>query len=195
MPTYAFRDEKGELYLSAPEFAMPIPVHAQTPEALDAVESVRRLGHARRIEAVVSSLVTEHGQPPPIEPYDGPIPAGAKRLLALAESKGWKAHLFETAGRERAVVEGVLQRRAFRAVWKHGRAESGTWHEQSFRYAYVDDPRPEPVQDPRTKLSKAKHRPVGVGKIHLAIVGSPVGMSVGVTGVERRVKEDEGIDR
>lgn len=56
------------LYAQDHRIAMPIPAHAQTDGAREAVEVMISLGVQRRIERELSSMVTNHGRPP-VEPY------------------------------------------------------------------------------------------------------------------------------
>ncbi|HEY3516104.1 MAG TPA: hypothetical protein VGL98_03585, partial [Gammaproteobacteria bacterium] len=51
------------------EFARPIPAHAQTVGALEAVESVRAHGRAARLDRRVADLVLDHGNAPDAEPW------------------------------------------------------------------------------------------------------------------------------
>jgi hypothetical protein len=187
MSTYAFRDASGDLVASFPEFARPIPAHAQTEAALAAVESARAHGRAARLDRVVAGLVLEHGNPAPVEPYDGDVvTASARAMVKLAESRGFEIRVVELA--DRCVVSGFRPDCGFSAEWLRGRASSGTWHEPRRRYAIIDDPRPEPVASKLTRLSLAGKRPVGVPKRHLTIVASPTGVKVGVAGITERIK-------
>lgn len=65
------------------QFAMPIPLHAQTEAALDGVRAVQRIGRERRVERMVNGwtdgrgirrggIVTQHGNPPPSQ-WEGEI--------------------------------------------------------------------------------------------------------------------------
>src|SRR5688572_23067261 len=69
MSTYAFRDAAGNVTLLAPHLSRPRPVHALTPDALEAVESVRRLGRETRLRREAARLVTDAGQTLRVEPY------------------------------------------------------------------------------------------------------------------------------
>lgn len=187
MPTYAFRDERGELVLSAPEFAKPIPVHAQTPEARAAVEAMRRYGHERRLGAVVQSLVTEHGRPH-VQPYTGGVPTAAKRVEKAASAAG-----FETMTREdgeTTIVEGLHRGRrvGFRAYWKRGRAIGGTWHSGGrdvWRLVDISD-RPIGV-DARTKTTKVGCRHDENDRTRLVLVESPRGIPYNITELTERI--------
>lgn len=116
-----------------------------------------------------------------------PVTAAARRLLADAEKRGWKTNLVTLA--DRCSVEGVRGTEAFRAVWVRGAADGGYWHERDYRYEYVEDTRPEPRLNQKLKVSLANRRPVGVSKTHLKIVGSPMGISIGITALVKKVKE------
>lgn len=187
MPTYAFRDEHGNLVLSAPEFAQPIPSHAQTPEARAAVEAMRRLGHERRLDAVVSSLVTDYGRPH-VPPYAGGVPANARKLEEAASAAG-----FETMTREdgeTTIVEGLHRGRrvGFRAYWKRGRAVGGTWHSggrDMWRLVDISD-RPIGV-DARTKTTKVGCRHDENDRTRLVLVESPRGITYNITELTERI--------
>lgn len=160
----------------------PRPYHTLTPAAEYAREAMRRAGARRRGETLAehAELVTRHPQP-----YLGDVEtAGARRLVALAESAGLVVNTIATL--DAYVVEGIDEARGvgFRATWERGRAKWGTWHERVERYELVDDPRPA-YDDAKPG---AKRRPRGLGKRHLKIVASPRGVSVGVTAVIARVK-------
>lgn len=186
MPTYAFRDERGDLVLSAPEFAKPIPSHAQTPEARAAVESMRRLGYERRLEAVVSSLVTEHGNPKRVT-YAGGIPRNATALEKAAQRAGFETQLLAFA--EGCRVEGIdrAARVGFTATFIRGRAKSATWN-TPWRYGIVNDDRPVGVNS-LTRTGLAGKRPAGVGTTRLAILGSPWGIALTHTELSERIAQ------
>lgn len=169
------------------EFAKPTPAHALVPSSQDAVEDMRRAGWQRRIDALVSALVTDHGNPH-VRPYDGPVPANAKRLLTLARSKGMTAQI--VTWRAGHSVEGVDPKRgvAFRATWFRGKADGGTWHEKRDRYVYVDDERPVGVNE-KTRTSLAGKRPAGMDKVHLQAVALRAGMPFNNTEIEKRVSQ------
>lgn len=172
--------------------AYPTPVHAQTDGAREAVERMIAQGHARRIARETVSIVRVHGRPP-VEPYDAdPVTPAARRLLASADAAGWKTNLIELA--DRCAVEGVRGACAFRAVWVRGSiAATGGgawWHERDYRYEYVDDPRPEPKLNAKLRVSLANRRPVGVSKVHLRVVASPMGVRIGITELTKRIKEN-----
>lgn len=186
MTTYAFRSASGDIVAMYPEFSKPATVHTLTPEAVEAVEAVRRLGAAKRLDAEVARLVTKVGRPKVI-PYEGdPVTAGARRLLALAEECGFTVQLLTTE--DLCTVEGHHPSRVgFRAIWKRGRAVTGSWHEP-WRYEIIRDDRPIAV-DTRTKTGKAGHRSPGMGRERLSIVGTPWGIGIGVTELTKRVRE------
>lgn len=183
MPSYAFRTLAGDLFLSAPEFAMPIPVHAQIAQAIRAEEAAR--APRVNVDAILEKLVTDHGTPPM---YRGGIPANARKLVALAESAGFETRVGE--GRIGCRVEGYNAGRAlgFTATWERGRAKGATWH-TPWRYGLVEDRRPFGV-DARTKLSKAGHRhPRGASDTRLAILGSPWGLAITHSELTSRLQE------
>lgn len=188
MATYAFRDAGGDLALNVPEFGKPVPAHAQTPGALQAVEAVRSAGRAKRDALADAEIVVDHGRPP-VEPYDrDPVTSAARRLVELAESKGMRTNVIALT--DRCTVEAVHPARgvAFRAYWTRGRADGATWHERAHRYTLVADGRPVGVNK-LTKTGLANRRPAGVGETRLAILASPTGVKCNVTEIEKRVRE------
>lgn len=205
MSTYAFRDDAGDLVASFPEFAQPIPAHAQTPGALAAVESARVHGRRARLDRVVAGFVLEHGNAPPPEPYlvpeyrttrkgkrketgrmtSGVVTSGARALVKLAEERGFDVKLESLP--DRCVVSGYRADAGFSCEWLRGRASSGTWHEPRTRYAMMHDTRPVGVSK-LTRVGLAGKRPAGLGEHHLTIVASPRGVKIGVTAVIGRIK-------
>ena len=186
MTSYAFRDARGDLVLSAPEFAKPRPAHTLTPSALEAVEAMRRLGHERRLDAVVRSLVTDHGRPH-VAPYTGGVPAAAKRVEKAASAAGFETQLLTFA--EGCRVEGIdrAARVGFTATFIRGRAKSATWN-TPWRYGIVPDDRPVGVNS-LTRTGLAGKRPAGVGATRLAILGSPWGIALTHTELAKRIAE------
>lgn len=167
--------------------AMPTPIHALTDAAEEARESMRRYGHERRLERVVSSLVTKHGHER-AEPYAGPlVPAAAKRTRAKADAAGFETTMHETpAG---CSLHGVHRERdaGFAAHWHRGKTTGGTWHERREAWKLVDiSDRPIGV-DAKTKLTKAKHRHDVNDRTRLVLVSSPRGIGLGITEIERRI--------
>jgi hypothetical protein len=184
--TYAFRDASGDLVASYPEFARPIPPHAQTPGALAAVESVRELGRRTRLDRVVAGIVLEHGNPPPVAPYEGDVvTSGARAMVKLAKSRGFDVKVEPLP--DRVVVSGFRPDCGFSAEWVRGNAGVATWHEPRIRYAMIHDKRPVGVSA-RDRVALAKKRGAGLGEYHLSIVASPHGVKVGVTVVTERIK-------
>jgi hypothetical protein len=173
--------------LTGIEFAKPTPAHALTPPALEAVEAMRRAGWQRRIDERAAELVTNHDNPR-VRPYTGPIPAGAKRLLALALSKGMTAQI--VTSKTGHTVEGIDPKRgvAFRATWSRGSASGGSWHEKRDRYIFVEDARAVGV-NALTKTGLKGRRPAGVDRVHLKAVALRDGMPYNVTEIERKVSE------
>lgn len=186
MPSYAFRNAAGDVILSAPEFAKPIPVHAQQPGALEAVEAMRRLGYERRLQHVIDTLVTDHGNPRRVV-YSGGIPANAKKLEASAQRAGFETQLLTFA--EGCRVEGIdrAARVGFTATFIRGRAKSATWN-TPWRYGIVTDDRPVGVNS-LTRTGLAGKRPAGVGTTRLAILGSPWGIALTHTELAERIAE------
>ena len=194
MPTYAFRDPSGDLLVSAPEFAMPIPVHAQIAQA-------QRAGGGRRQDAaggpripnvaepaggpVVADLVTDHGLP---RYYRGPVPRNARALVALAESAGFETKTLEHRTGHR--VEGYHAGRAlgFTATWERGRAKGATWN-TPWRYGIVKDSRPVGV-NAKTRTGLAGKRAAGMGATRLAILGTPWGVPITHSELTARLQEE-----
>lgn len=171
-------------YAFGMEFARPVPVHALTPEARAAVETVRRLGREKR----ELPITTDVGRPR-VEPYVGSVDtAGSRRLAKLAEERGFTVAVTRTD--ETVVVTGVhvTKRVGFTSSWRRGKASTGTWHEP-LRFAMVEDERPVARQDQKALTSVKGGRPIGVDRYHLVIVARPGGIAVGVTEVEKRVRE------
>lgn len=167
--------------------AKPIPAHALTPAALAAVDAVRQAGHTKRLDAVVTSLATEHGHER-IEPYSGGVPASAKRVLAAAEAKGMRAHVLVTVAG--CVVEAIDVTRgvAFRASWERGSTKGGSWHEAEDRYTLIDDPRAVGV-NAKTKTGLARKRPAGMDRVHRVMIAARAGIPCNLTEIERRLDE------
>ncbi len=214
MTTYAFRSPSGDIVAMYPKFSPPRPLHALTPEAAEAVESVRRLGEERRAEAAPPDFVTDVGNPAP-EPYEAapgfsvkwatgetvhvvtgapqpldPVTAAARRLLALADSKGFTTQLLTT--HESCTVEGHHPSRVgFRAIWHRGASSSATWH-TPWKCEEIDDNRPIGI-DSRSKTGKVGYRSPGMGTRRMSIVGTPWGISIGITALTARLRAlDEG---
>ena len=185
MPTYAFRTPDGDLYLSAPEFAIPIPVHAQIAQAIRAEEAAA----APRVPTLVEdvdALVTDHGLP---SYHRGPVPANARKLVALAEAAGFETKTL--THRTGCRVEGYNAARAlgFTATFERGRAKGATWN-TPWRYGIVEDRRPVGVNK-LTRTGLAKKRPAGVGQQRLAILGSPWGLAITHSELTSRLQEEE----
>lgn len=166
------------------KLAVPTPVRAQTDAAEQAREAMRRDGWRRRIEREAARLVVDHGRPR-VEPWPGEVVTrNALALIKTADAKGWRTNLIEQ--RDRCTVEGIRGRDGFRATWVRGRAFSGSWHEPT-RYALIEDTRPEPRQNAKTKTSLANRRPVGVSRVHLSILASPGGVPLSITAIVAKV--------
>lgn len=184
MPSYAFRDAGGDVVLLAPEFAMPIPVHAQIAQALRDRDAAAPARVPTLVEAV-ADLVTDHGLPPY---YRGPVPANARKLVALAEAAGFETKTLEH--RTGCRVEGYNADRAlgFTATFTRGRADGATWN-TPWRYGIVEDRRPVGVNK-KTRLGLAGKRSAGVGPQRLAILGSPWGVAISHTELTERLQEE-----
>ena len=188
MATYAFRTPSGDLIRTS-KLGKPTPAHALTPAALEAVESMRRLGHERRLRASVARLVTDHGNPRP-EPYDGVrITTAARGLAKMADAAGFETIIVDT--RTGCRVEGLHRERrvGFRAYWDRGASKGATWHSGGHdRWKLIDiSDRPIGV-DAKTKLTKAGHRHDENDTTRLVLVESPRGVRVNVTDLKRRIK-------
>lgn len=180
--------------------AMPIPLHAQTDEALAAVAAHRRIGQERILERLVhgwidgrgdrrGGIVTKHGNPPASRWEGDPVSRNARALLADAEAHGFTAHLLVVG--DQCVVEGYRlepEREGFRATWLRGSAAGGgfAWC-TPWRYEVQDDDRTVAV-DSVARTGKVGYRSPGVDKRHLRIVGSPWGLKVTYAELLRRVR-------
>ena len=184
MPTYAFRDPSGDLLVSAPEFAMPIPVHAQIAQAQRALD-VAGPSRVQSVAEVVADLVTDHDLP---RYYRGPVPRNARGLVALAESAGFETKTL--AHRTGHRVEGYHAARAlgFTATWERGRAKGATWH-TPWRYGVIEDRRPVGVNK-TSRTGLAGKRAAGMGTTRLAILGSPWGLALTHSELTNRLQEE-----
>lgn len=163
---------------------VPTPIHAQTEAAELAREAVRRDGWQRRLEREAAALVVDHGRPH-IEPWPGEVvPRNARTLIETAKAKGWRVNLIEQP--DRCTVEGVRGFEGFRATWVRGRASSASWHEPG-RYAVLEDVRPAPKLNEKTRTSIANRRPVGTSRVRLTMLASPGGMPISITELTKRV--------
>lgn len=187
MSTYAFREGiGGDVELFAPEFARPIPTHAQSAEAADAVEAVRREGRASRLQRAAASLVTDHGRAPIRSTGKDPVTANARKLAALAEANGFEVKILSDAGSCRVEGHHAQRRQGFTASWVAGRATVASWHEP-WRYAIVEDKRSVKV-NALTRTALAGHRAAGVGTLRLALLGSPLGLPLTHTALAERIQ-------
>lgn len=184
MPTYARRDAGGDVVLFAPEFAKPIPVHAQIAQqqrAADAGAGPRVLD----IAEIVAGLVTDHDLP---RYYRGPVPRNARALVALAEAAGFETKTLEYRTGHR--VEGYHADRAlgFTATWERGRAKGATWN-TPWRYGIIEDRRPVGVNK-TSRTALAGKRGAGMGTTRLAILGSPWGLPITHSELTSRLQEE-----
>ena len=184
MPTYAFRDSAGDLLVSAPEFAMPIPVHAQIAQAQRALD-VASPQRVQSVAELVADLVTDHDLP---RYYRGPVPRNARALVALAESAGFETKILEH--RTGCRVEGYNAGRAlgFTATWERGRAKGATWN-TPWRYGVIEDRRPVGVNK-LTRTALARKRGAGMGTTRLAVLGSPWGLAITHSELTTRLQEE-----
>lgn len=174
-------------YLQAREFAKPLPLHMLTDEAEMGREAMRQYGRDRFVDHAASRIVTKHGNPPRSRWEGDPVTRNARALLALAEASGFTAHLL--VDEERCVVEGYRLRPAkvgFRASWLRGSAGGFAWC-TPWRYELVEDARPVEVNK-ITRTGKEGSRSPGVGSQRLAITGTPWGLKVTWTDLQRRVR-------
>lgn len=191
MPTYAFRDPSGDLLVSAPEFAMPIPVHAQIAQAQREAGGPRVPNVAGPAGGPVVAglaggpLVTDHGLP---RYYRGPVPRNARALVALAESAGFETKTLEHRTGHR--VEGYHADRAlgFTATWERGRAKGATWN-TPWRYGVALDRRPVGV-NAKTRTGLAGKRAAGMGTTRLTILGTPWGVPITHSELTERLQEE-----
>lgn len=114
------------------------------------------------------------------------VPTSAATLARNARAAGFEVECAFTEA-ERYVVEGIHRGRrvGFRAYWLDGRASAASWHEARVEYRDV----PAPV----TKLQGAGKdravRPTGyVDGTRLEAVASPLGVWVGITELNKRLK-------
>ena len=184
MPTYAFRDAGGDVVLLTPEFAKPIPVHAQIAQAQRVAEAAET--PRVDVQAILDGLVTDHDAPPV---YRGGIPTNARKLVALAEAAGFETKTL--AHRTGHRVEGFNAGRAlgFTASWERGRAKGATWN-TPWRYGIVEDRRPVGVNK-TSRTALAGKRGAGTGTTRLAILGSPWGLAITHSELTSRLQEEQ----
>lgn len=163
--------------------AMPTPEHALTPGAEYAREAMRRHGHAKKLERAASSLVTQHGHRR-IVPHTAPPPAPYRRVKALAEEHGFK--VTEYRSETGHALQGVRGDVGFRAYWQRGKTRGASWHERTARWSLINDTRSIGVNK-IARVSLAKHRGAGLGAVHLKLLGTPNGIPINVTELERRI--------
>lgn len=188
MSSYTFRDAAGDVILDAPEFARPIPVHAQQPAAAEAVEAMKAAGVALRAERVLAEIVTDHGRPH-AEPFEGKVvTANAVKMRRLAEAAGFETKTITTPAACR--VEGFNRGRSlgFTATWTRGKADGATWN-TPWRYGIVEDRRPVGINK-LTRTALAKKRGAGVGSQRLAILGTPWGVAITHGELTARLEEE-----
>lgn len=185
------------------EFAMPIPLHAQSDGALAAVATVRRLGAERTLERMVNGwedgrgervggLVTKHGRPRASTWEGDPVSRNARSILADALAGGFTAHMLVVG--DQCVVEGYRldpEKIGFRASWLRGGAAGFAWC-TPWRYELVEDQRPIGI-DQKAKTGKVGFRGAGMGTTRLGIVGSPWGLPVSWAELQRRVRAADAV--
>lgn len=175
-------------YVYGHEFLRPPPAHTLTPGALEAVESVKRHGMARRLDKEVARIVIAHGNPPRVA-YEGEaVTRNARALLRKAEAAGFTARLHDLG--DGCMVEGYRlspERVGFRAWWTRGQADGATWHEP-WRYEMVEDTRPIGI-DQKAKTGKVGYRGAGLGTQRLSIVATPWGKPLTYTQLNARLDD------
>lgn len=194
MTTYAFREGiGGDVVLLLPHLSPPRPLHALTPTALDAVETVRRVGRETRLQREADRLVTDAGKTPPVAPYVDAdvrpldvVTRNARNLQRIAEAAGFEVKLLKY--RAGCRVEGLHRERrvGFTATWTRGRADGASWHEP-WRYGIVEDRRPVGVSAvSRTAL--AGKRGAGLDAVHLTVLASPLGLPIAHAELKGRIE-------
>jgi len=186
-------------YQFAHEFLRPVPYHALLPESLAAVEAMQSVVASSRIDRLMASIVTDHGNPR-VVPFDGDVVAPTARLmLAKAEHAGFTAQLLELP--RGCVVEGYRRRDdgmpvCFRARWRIHVAGSGavsrpadgaSWHEP-WRYEMGRDDRPVGINK-QDRVALAGKRGAGLAAAHMRLVASPWGMPIDHTELKRRIAQ------
>ena len=173
-------------YVYGHEFLRPPPYHTLTPGALEAVEVMKRLGVARRLDREMDRIVIKHGNPKRV-PYDGdPVTRNARALLRRAEAAGFTARLHDLG--DACMVEGYRlapEKVGFRAWWTRGSADGASWHEP-WRYEMQRDDRPIGI-DQKARTGKVGYRGAGLGTEHLRIVGTPWGLPINHTELNARL--------
>lgn len=181
-------------YMQAHEFLRPIPYHALTPGAIEAVEAMKVEGDARLaarvVDRLMSKVVTKHGNPRrPVDDYDGDaVTANARRLLARALDLGFTARLHDLGSA--CMVEGYRlapKKVGFRAWWTRGSADGASWHEP-WRYEVVPDKRAIGI-DQKARTAKVGYRGAGTTTERLAIVATPWGKPINHTVLGRLLDE------
>ncbi len=182
MPTYAFRDAGGDVVLMAPEFSMPIPVHAQIAQRLRAEEQAGESDAVRR-RMRTAELVTKVDNPPM---YRGAlVPTNAKKLAAAAEAEGFEVRtLLYDDGCE---IQGhhAERREGFRAGYVRGRAAYASWH-TPYRYTIIRDTRPIKMNT-RDRVGLKGYRSEGMSETRLQLLGRPQGMKITHTELTARL--------
>ena len=184
MTTYAFRTYAGDLFLSAPEFGRPTPVHAQIAASQREAERAGATASVRR-RLRSAELVTDHGNPPP---YRGPkVPANASKLMMQAHAAGFAVKALEFV--DGVEVQGLHKRRrvGFRAEYVRGRAKSASWHEP-YRYSIVRDTRAVKV-NALSRTGLKGYRTAGMSETRLQLLGRPQGMKITVTQLLERIEK------
>ena len=172
----------------AEKIGPPTPAHALTDGAEAARLAMRAAAHDRQVARILSSLVTEHGNP---RRYDGVrITAGARSLAKLAEAAGFEVILRDHA--TGCVVEGLHRERrvGFRAYWTRGATTGATWHSGTRdRWKLVDISSRPIGKDAIAKTTKAKCRHDEKDTTRLVLVESPRGVPLNVTDLKKRIEE------
>lgn len=172
-------------YRNSMRLRMPLPWHMISPET-EAGRAMMRERHAQEASRafVGQPIATSHGDS---RPWPGElVPAGARRVAALAESLGMQVRIDETLHGCVVSAHGVTPRRfGFRARWAKGRFVEASWHEP-LRYEMIEDRRPVGM-DARSRVGKKGFRSAGQGAHRLSLVATPAGVALGMRELEARL--------
>jgi hypothetical protein len=175
--------------------ALPLGVVRAPPLwALDAEANARHMAlvrHRAEAEAIVTDLVTKH----PAPYFDDPVTSSARELERLAERVGMVTRMH--VGLEGCTLEGRLgdERIGFSASWRRGRADVALWYEPEWRWGMTHDTRPGPdakverrVKGKVKLIADPKRMPKGLGRDHVVMLESPLGVPVSFATLTARVK-------
>ncbi|QDP45568.1 hypothetical protein SEA_FUZZBUSTER_84 [Microbacterium phage FuzzBuster] len=182
-------------YANAHEFARPVPYHALTPGALEAVEMMKRMGADRIVDKICAGIVTKHGNPRKVLFAGDAVTTNARKLLARAEAAGFTARLHDLG--DGCMVEGYRlepEKVGFRAWWSMSTSRTGvqsisadgaSWHEP-WRYEMRRDDRPIGI-DQKARTGKVGYRGAGLASEHMRIVATPWGLPINHTELDARL--------